>query len=221
MRAEISGPPGPRVESHFARRDLLSVIELIPATYLAPLDLLAIFGCAAPLQVDLGCGDGSFLCKLAQACPKRNFLGIDKMVGRVEKTCRKATALENVRVLNVEISYAVRFLLPPESVETFYLFFPDPWPKRRHHRRRLVTTEFLDSIPRALATEGTFYIATDDLDYFEQIQRIANSTEKLECIMHSSFGEDAGLPQTKFERRFREQGLPIYRLTLRKISPVT
>jgi tRNA (guanine-N7-)-methyltransferase len=196
------------------------VIELTPETYLTPLDLLAIFGCAAPLHVDLGCGDGSFLCELAQASLQRNFLGVDKMAGRVEKTCRKAAALENVRVLNVEISYAVQFLLPPGSVETFYLSFPDPWPKRRHHRRRLVTTEFLDSIHRALATDGTFRIATDHLDYFEQIQRVTRN--------HCGFAFDDSkaspgwteLPLTKFERHFRRRGAPIYRLSLRKISPV-
>jgi tRNA (guanine-N7-)-methyltransferase len=191
-----------------------SVAEVVPETYLAPLDLFAIFGRAAPLHVDLGCGDGSFLRELAQTLPERNFLGIDKMAGRVEKTSRKIAALENVRVLNVEISYAVRFLLPPESVETFYLFFPDPWPKRRHHRRRLVTTEFLDSIRRALGEDGLLRIATDQADYFNQIQQVARN--------QSGFviAENVDLPSTKFERRFREAGLPIYRLSLRKVSPV-
>ena len=213
--------PGARVESHFVRRDLRSVIELIPSTYLTPLDLLAIFGCAAPLQVDLGCGDGNFLCELAQACPQRNFLGVDKMAGRVEKTCRKAAALENVRVLNVEISYAVRFLLPPGSIETFYLSFPDPWPKRRHHRRRLVTAEFLDSIHRALTTEGTFHIATDHLDYFEQIQRVARNHFGFALDESNASSARTALPSTKFERRFRQRGAPIYRFVLRKISSVT
>lgn len=146
--------------------------------------------------------------------PERNFLGVDKMAGRVEKTCRKAITLENVRVLNVEISYAMRFLLPRQSVETFYLMFPDPWPKRRHHRRRLVTAEFLDSAQRALNDDGTIRIATDEADYFKQIERVATN--------HSGFAiaGDVELPSTKFERRFREVGLRIYRLSLRKTSPV-
>jgi tRNA (guanine-N7-)-methyltransferase len=192
------------------------VVELIPDTYLTSLDLVAIFGRAAPLDVDLGCGDGSFLCGLAERIPSRNFLGIDKLSGRVAKTCRKATTLENVRVLNVEIACAVRYLLPEESVETFYLLFPDPWPKRRHHRRRLVTKEFLDSIHRALAKGGNFHIATDHPDYFEQIQRVARN--------HSGFAivdlANVDLPSTKFERRFRALGAPIHRLSIRKISPV-
>ncbi|HET9857330.1 MAG TPA: tRNA (guanosine(46)-N7)-methyltransferase TrmB [Chthoniobacterales bacterium] len=192
------------------------MIELIPETYVAPLDLLAIFGRVAPLQVDLGCGDGSFLCELAQLHPDKDFLGIDRLVGRVAKACRKAAAVENVRILNVESSYAVGYLLPEGSVETFYLLFPDPWPKRRHHRRRIVTPDFLDSIHRALEDGGSLRVATDQLDYFEQICGIARD--------HSRFAmvdvEDADLPLSKFERRFNAAGAPIYRLALQKISPV-
>jgi tRNA (guanine-N7-)-methyltransferase len=193
------------------------VVELIPKTYFAPLDALAIFERAAPLQVDLGCGDGSFLCELARQNPDKNFLGTEKLIGRVAKVCRKAAALENVRVLNVESSYAVRYLLPEASVETFYLLFPDPWPKRRHHRRRIVTHDFLNSVQRVLEPDGIVRVATDQRDYFEQIDRVANN--------HSGFGAidfaDVDLPMTKFERRFREAGAPIYRLALRKVSPVT
>jgi tRNA (guanine-N7-)-methyltransferase len=192
------------------------VIELVPETYVAPLDLLAIFGRTAPLQVDLGCGDGSFLCELAQRHTEKNFLGIDRLVGRVAKACRKAAILDNVRVLNVESTYAVRYLLPEASVETFYLLFPDPWPKRRHQRRRVVKPDFLDSIQRALEDGGVLRIATDQVDYFEQIQRIGEK--------HSGFAivdvKDVNLPSTKFERRFTALGAPIYRLGLRKISPV-
>ncbi|HEY6071789.1 MAG TPA: tRNA (guanosine(46)-N7)-methyltransferase TrmB [Chthoniobacterales bacterium] len=192
--------------------------ELVPESYVAPLDLLAVFGRAAPLQVDLGCGDGSFLCELAQQSPEKNFLGIDKMAGRVNKTCRKASILENVRVLNVEIAYAVRYLLPTESVEKFYLLFPDPWPKRRHHRRRVVTEDFLQSIHRALVSGGFFHIATDQLDYFDHIQRHLDRFKRSNFEMIEE--DKCDLPLTKFERRFRDQGLPIYRLSLRKVSPV-
>ena len=198
------------------------MIELVPETYFAPLDFLAIFGRAAPLQVDLGCGDGSFLCELARQKPDYNFLGIDKLAGRIAKACRKSAALENVRILNVESSYAVRHLLPQTSVEIFYLLFPDPWPKRRHHRRRIVTTNFLASIHRALTDGGFFHIATDQLDYFKQMRTVVASTAgKLECMKHSSFREDLDLPVTRFERRFLDQGSPIHRIALRKTSPVT
>ena len=193
------------------------MIELVPETYFAPLDLLAIFGREAPLHVDLGCGDGSLLCQLAGQHPNRNFLGIEKLAGRVARACRKSAHLENVRVLKVESAYAVRHLLPEASVETFYLLFPDPWPKRRHHRRRIVTIDFLDSIHRALESGGTLRIATDQRDYFEQITRVAGNDLRF-LIVHT---EDANLPATKFEQRFSDAGAPIYRLALRKVSPVT
>ena len=197
------------------------MIELIPETYVAPLDLLAIFGRAAPLHVDLGCGDGLFLCELAQRYPDRNFLGVERLVGRVAKACRKADALDNVRILNVENSYAVRYLLPETSVKTFYLLFPDPWPKRRHQRRRIVKVDFLDSIHRALANDGFFRIATDQLDYFEQIRALAENHSGFAIVdVNDASLTQIDLPITKFERRFREMNAPIYRFTLRKISPV-
>ena len=196
------------------------MIELIPQTYVAPLDLLAIFGRVAPLHVDLGCGDGSFLCELARRYPDHNFLGIERLVGRVAKTCQKASALENVRVLNVENTYAARYLLPEASVETFYLLFPDPWPKRRHQRRRIVKLDFLDAIHRALADDGFFRIATDQLDYFEQIRGTARNHSGFALVDASVSPAWTDLPLTKFERRFSALGLPIHRLALRKISPV-
>jgi tRNA (guanine-N7-)-methyltransferase len=116
----------------------------------------------------------------------------------------------------LETSYAVRYLLPENSVETFYLLFPDPWPKRRHHQRRVVSPGFLDSIARALELQGDLHLATDQRDYFEQMQRLALNDLRFEKIATEGFD----FPTTKFEYRFREQGMPIYRLELRKISPV-
>jgi len=194
------------------------VIELVPETYFAPLDLPRIFGRIAPLDVDLGCGDGDLLSELAGRKPERNFLGVEKLASRVTKACRKAAALENVRVLKGESSYAVRHLLPESCVETFYLLFPDPWPKRRHQRRRIVQPDFLGSTHRALAPGGILRIATDQIDYFKQIERLALNDPRFEKIEHSDVDS---LPVTKFERRFRVAGAPIYRLALRKISPVT
>ena len=197
------------------------MIELIPETYVAPLDPVAIFGRVAPLQVDLGCGDGSFLCELASRYPERNFLGTERLVGRVAKSCRKSANLENVRVLNVESSYAVGYLLPERSVETFYLLFPDPWPKRRHHRRRIVTKDFLESTHRALENGGILQIATDQFDYFRQIERLAHASSlQISLGEKTSSDKNDDFPLTKFERRFSALGVPIYRLALRKISPV-
>jgi tRNA (guanine-N7-)-methyltransferase len=180
------------------------------------LDPEKLFGRNAPLHVDLGCGDGSFLCALAQRMPEKNFLGIERLVGRVRTVARRAAKIGNVRLLRMEISYAVRYLLPPASVETFYLLFPDPWPKRRHWQRRIVNDNFLRAIDQGLVSGGTLYIATDRVDYFEKIKKIALANPDFATVDFA----DIDLPHTKFERKFRTQDAPIYQLELRKVSPV-
>jgi tRNA (guanine-N7-)-methyltransferase len=179
------------------------------------LDLEKIFGRRAPLHVDLGCGDGSFLCALGQRLPEKNFLGIERLLGRIRSSARKAANLGNVRLLQMESSYAVRYLLPAGSVETFYLLFPDPWPKRRHHRRRIVTPDFLNSVHTALMKNGIIYIATDHFDYFRKIKGIARSTLGFAIVE-----VDVELPPSGFELIFRHKGAPIHSVALRKVSPV-
>ena len=191
--------------------------ELIPESYVTRLDPRAIFGRRAPLQVDLGCGDGSFLASLAAETPDHDFLGIERLVGRVRTASRKAAKLTNVRILRVETSYAVRYLLPSDSVSVFHLLFPDPWPKRRHHERRIFTAKFLEGVVAALAPGGCLRIATDQSDYFEQIERLAQDSGRLRNVPGNG---DNPWPPTTFEKRFVTAGAKIYRIELWKISPV-
>jgi len=194
------------------------VIELLPELQVARLDLIQLFGRNARLHVDLGCGDGSFLCEMAQQFPKKNFLGIERLTKRVEKVRRKAEEIENVRVLRADTLFAVCNLLPECSVEAFYLLFPDPWPKRRHQLRRIFTPDFLDAIAVALEQQGVLRVATDQIDYFHRIERV--SRVHLQFKVVPELPDDVVFPVTKFERKFRDQGAPIYRLALRKTSPV-
>jgi tRNA (guanine-N7-)-methyltransferase len=193
------------------------VVELIPESCTARLDPLEIFARAAPLHVDLGCGDGAFLFALATRMPEKNFLGVERLAGRVERACRKAARIDNMRVLHFETAYAVEYLLPERSVETFHLLFPDPWPKRRHHRRRMVTKDFLRTIWATLEENGILRIATDHLDYFTRISRLAEESS-LFAFMQPS-GEN-NFPVSAFEKKFASTGARIYRLELRKVSPV-
>ena len=153
---------------------------------------------------------------MAQRMPERNFLGIERLAGRVRAAAQKAATIGNVRLLRMEISYAVGYLLPPASVETFYLLFPDPWPKRRHWQRRIANESFLHAIGQALVSGGTLYIATDRVDYFEKIKEIARANPDFATVDFV----DIDLPHTKFERKFRMQDVTIYRLELRKVSPL-
>lgn len=191
--------------------------EIVPASYFALLDLKAIYGRNAPIEIDLGCGDGSFLVEIAAANPAIDFLGIERLLGRVRSARRKIAErqLPNARVLRVETSYAVKRMLPANSVARFHLMFPDPWPKRRHWRRRIVTEEFFGSIHCALVSDGVLRIATDQIDYFQEIERLAgNSTQFEICSDNESLGA-----RSTFEKRFSQS--KIYRLGLRKVSDVT
>ena len=191
--------------------------EIIPANYFEPLDLEAIYGNQASLEVDLGCGDGSFLVAAAAADQTRNFLGIERMPGRAQSACRKIeiAGLSNVRILQIEISYAVRHLLPAASVAVFHLMFPDPWPKRRHSRRRVAREGFLETLYRALAPAGLVRIATDESHYFGEIGALAARSTRFTCISDPETSPSV----STFEKRFKEDGVEIHRLVLRKISP--
>jgi tRNA (guanine-N7-)-methyltransferase len=194
-------------------------IELVPANCFEPFDFREIYGRDAPVEVDLGCGDGSFLAALAAENPARDFLGIERLPGRVRSACGKIErkGLTNARVTRFEISYAIAHLLPANAVAAFYLMFPDPWPKRRHASRRLVAENFLAAVHRALCANGIVRIATDETEYFRQITRLVLQSG---LFAVNSNPESAGLA-TSFERRFRDRGVTIHRLELRKVSPVT
>jgi tRNA (guanine-N7-)-methyltransferase len=206
----VSSDPSPTIASP---------AEFLPADCFAPLDLESVFGRRAALEIDLGCGDGSFLAAVAAQNPLRNFLGIERLPGRVRTASRKIerAGRTNARVLHSEIAYAVERLLPAGSVSVFHLMFPDPWPKRRHVARRLVTENFLASMNRALVRDGMVRIATDESEYFRQITQLVS-----QCPHFAVIDDQAALAAaSKFEKRFTQGGVPIHRLSLRKVSPVT
>jgi len=192
-------------------------LEIFPEDYFAPLDLAAIFGARsnAPLEIDLGCGDGAFLTAMASQAPERNFIGVERLLGRVRRTCRRNAQAGNcnVRVIRIESFYFLKYLLPPGSASVIHVMFPDPWPKKRHHARRLVQTGFLDAARAALQPGGELRLTTDNLPYFQHMEEVFASYPGFE---REPWEPDALYPQTDFEARFRAQGLPIYRALLRR-----
>jgi tRNA (guanine-N7-)-methyltransferase len=167
----------------------------------------------APLEVDFGCGDGSFLLAMALRHPERNYLGTERLLGRARNTCRKAerAAVTNVRLLRVESAYVVKHLLAPGTASRFYVLFPDPWPKRRHWSRRLIQPEFLRAAAMALKPKGELCVKTDDADYFEYIAKTAAG-----CDQFAREPWDEDMPQTDFERHYAAQGRRIYSVCLTK-----
>ncbi len=186
--------------------------EMILQRDAGPLDLKAVFGRVAPLEVDLGCGDGTVLTALAAQHPERNYVGVEQLHGRTATTCRKIARLHlaNARILRADISRAPADLLPAGTVTRFHLLFPDPWPKRRHHVRRVVTPEWLRAIAAALVPGGSIRIVTDDAPYFSQMQGALAAVPEL-CAAHDLAGEDE-MPRSTFEQHFRSHGLEIHRL---------
>lgn len=185
-------------------------MQFIPPDYFRKLDKAEIFpGLQRQLEIDLGCGAGSFLAGLAGHHPERDFLGVERLLGRARKAYRKACRgdLENLKVLRLEISYALEWLLPDACASRIHLLFPDPWPKKRHHKRRLVTAEFCAALGRVLEPGGEFLLKTDDVEYFEESMTVLAASPDLDEIAW----EDGAFfyPQTDFEHRWLGRGRTI------------
>ncbi len=164
------------------------------------------------LEVELGCGDGSFFLGMAQQHPERDFFAMERMLGRVSKTCRKVdrAGLTNAKVLRLESGYTVGWLLPTASVSRLHLLCPDPWPKTKHEARRLVNQEeFLTGLARVLVPGGEFLLKTDDRVYFEDALVSFGKRAEFERLEWPS---DAFFyPTTDFESHWLAMGREMHR----------
>lgn len=184
-------------------------MQLVPSDYFRKLSKEEIFETNRPLEIDLGCGDGSFLVAMASHYPERNFLGVERLLGRVRKVIRKAekNSLLNLKVLRLELSYTIEWLLPDDCANRMHLLFPDPWPKKKHHKRRMVNKSFCESLVRILKEDGEFLFKTDHPDYFEESMRALENFDLLEQL---SWNTDDFYPVTDFEKIWTKEGKRIY-----------
>ena len=138
------------------------------------LDLAKLFPKNQPLEVELGCGDASFIIEHATHHPDRNFIGVERLLGRIRKLDRKGrrAGLTNLRGARIECAYFLEYLLPPHSATALHVYFPDPWPKKKHRKNRLVNERFPELAYAALASGGVVYLRTDDEDYFTQMRAV-------------------------------------------------
>lgn len=175
-----------------------------------------IFGNDHPMEIDLGCGDGTFLIEMAQHYPERNFIGVERLLGRVRGVCRRIQelGLTNVKVLRLESEYTVEWLLTHHCVSRLHLLCPDPWPKARHHKRRLVQQPFLNSLHQALIPSGEFLFKTDHSEYFEWVcEEMENHPKFTPLDWPEPPSPDALFyPKTDFQRHWEAQGKTIHRL---------
>jgi tRNA (guanine-N7-)-methyltransferase len=187
-----------------------------PTNWLDPMVLSQIFAeSSQPLEVDVGCGKGAFLVWAGQTRPASNFLGIDRQLARLSRVDRKVlrAGLTNVRLIRVEASYCIGKLLPTGSVSAYHIYFPDPWPKRRHHGRRLFQPEFVTDLLRTLGKGGEVNVATDDADYFAHIDGVMSPVLQFQRLEPQELPEEA---TTEFERLFREAGKSVFRSRYRR-----
>lgn len=188
------GEPGPaprRVRSFVRREGRVTrgqrrALERLGERYLLPddggrIDAEALFGRRAPLIIEIGCGNGDNLLARAAACPDACFLGVETYLSGIGGILRRidAEGLDNVRLAHSDAVPLLRSRIAPHSVTGIWVFFPDPWPKKRHHKRRLVDERFLELAASRLTEAGTLRIATDWADYAAQIADAAARTPAL------------------------------------------
>jgi len=187
--------------------DQLNWVELYPST--------------GPIIIEIGSGKGRFLFKAASENPDKNFLGIEKSLkySRVLNRRAEKTELTNLRLLNTEAGHFVSKYIPEKSVSEYHIYFPDPWPKKRHNKRRLISSAFLQSLIPSLKPGGALYYATDFKDYFDQmleVSRACTGIKEISCQEIDPKNENPEAALTNYERKYLIQGRPIYKAAYEK-----
>jgi len=184
-------------------------------TIVDPLLLKMLFPAERAIQVELGAGDGSFLAAYARAHPEWNFIGVERLLGRLRKIEKKAkrAGLDNVRLVRIEADYFTRYLLPPNSVEAVHIYFPDPWPKRRHWKNRLIDSDFTVALLKVLIVGGAVHLRTDDAPYFAQM---IDSFAANPAFQKFETPEELLHFVTDFERGFHARNVPTRHASYRK-----
>jgi tRNA (guanine-N7-)-methyltransferase len=185
------------------------------------IDFFRLFGRSGPLHIEIGSGKGTFLLNQAGTLPDDNFLGIEWARKYYRYTVDRIGrwGLTNVRIIRTDAAVFIRDFVPDSCVDCFHIYFPDPWPKKRHHKRRFVCMDNLEHLVRCLKTGGQLRIATDHADYFEQIKTVlAARDDILEKIDFApAAGADTGeWVGTNFERKYLKDKRPVYTLAAKK-----
>jgi len=180
------------------------IIEL--RSILEPLNVAEYFPKTQSLEIELGCGDASFLLNYAQAHPERNFIGVERLGGRIRKLDRKGrrAGLANLRGVRIESGYFLEYLVPPKSATALHIYFPDPWPKRKHLKNRFINERFTEIAQRVLQPKGIVYLRTDHADYFEQMESVFAAAKDFRPIETPN---ELSSVLTDFEAEFLKQGL--------------
>ena len=187
-----------------------------------PLDFAVLFRRRAPVMLEIGFGNGEALCELARTHPENDYVGIEVYRPGIGSLLLKVEALllPNVRVICADAEQVFAEHVPGDSLDAVYLFFPDPWPKKRHHKRRLIQPDFIARVAHSLRVGGCVHIATDWQDYAEHALAVATQTPKLENtagdLAYVSRPDERLL--TRFERRGQGLGHQVWDLVFRRMA---
>ena len=182
----------------------------MPFSTTPEIDWTVLFGNSQPVEIEIGCGKGAFLLAYAELHSEINLLGIERQlrwVRQVEKRLSRRN-FPNVRVLAADAGLVISRFVRDRSVHAYYLFFPDPWWKRRHQKRLLVRGELPVALYRTLEPEGRVYLATDVRDRFDAM--VDELSKLLEAQIEVSRGER---PPTNFERKYEAEGRTLFYAT--------
>lgn len=182
-----------------------------------PIDWREMFGNDHPIELEIGMGKGTFITEQARARPDVNFFGIEwaRWFWRYASDRLRRNGCHNARAVRAEASYFLNEFVPPDSVSVLHVYFPDPWPKARHHKRRLIQDKFMPVMSRILVPDtGRVQIVTDHREYFEQIQDVVGRAGGLKVIEYNRPGSagDGEFVGTNFERKYRREGRPFHAL---------
>lgn len=181
-----------------------AVSELEPG----PIDFDAWFGRAAPVVLEIGSGMGEATAQLAAAAPEVNYVAIEVYEAGLGQLMLRADKLDvtNLRLLHGDTVPLLRDHVEPGSLAGVRIFFPDPWPKKRHHKRRLVQPTFVELVASRLAQGGTLHLATDWQDYADQMLEVCSAEKSLVNRFDGWAPRPEWRPVTKFEQRAEEEG---------------
>ncbi len=184
--------------------------------YYIPLDLAEVFGNENEIVLEIGFGDGDFLIEMAARHPERNFLGMEIKTKRF-KIAMKAAQDEkngNLRFLHMNANIAAEELFSEDVFSLVYINFPDPWPKDRHRKHRIVNSEFLGALSKIMKKDGVLEIASDDKDYISHSFYVFKNISFFKSqYPHPGFLHNLpNRPHTKYEKGFRKEGRKIFYL---------
>jgi tRNA (guanine-N7-)-methyltransferase len=199
--------------------DEMARVEFRIADLDNPVDWPDFFGNSNPVEIEVGSGKGRFIIESADLYPEINYVGIERALPyfRIMKTRVQNQGFTNVRALCDDGLYFISKFVRENSVTAYHVYFPDPWPKNRHRKRRLVNPEFLAHVARTLIPGGTFDLATDHAEYFAAMLRLLNASAALHPV--DDLPERVrrlGSGFTNFEAKYLAEGRSIYRATYRK-----